>query len=95
MAFASATCFPSQLQLQWHPRGLAANGPVFVLPSPSYSSDCCHFRPLSLALRASRPFSAVVSAPASPRSAPTLTSPRSPTRRSGDPLCRAQPLCAR
>ncbi|KAM2866364.1 hypothetical protein COP2_022421 [Malus domestica] len=63
MAFASATCFSSQLQLQRLPRGLAANSPLFVLPSPS-SSNCHRFRPLSLALRASRPFLAVVSAAA-------------------------------
>ncbi|XP_048429090.1 uncharacterized protein LOC125472072 [Pyrus x bretschneideri] len=63
MAFASATCFSSQLQLQRLPRGLAANSPLFVFPSPS-SSNCRRFRPLSPTLRASRPFSAVVSAAA-------------------------------
>ncbi|TQD99855.1 hypothetical protein C1H46_014593 [Malus baccata] len=63
MAFASANCFSSQLQLQRLPRGLAANSPVFVLPSPP-SSNCRRFRPLSLTLRVSRPFSAVVSAAA-------------------------------
>ncbi|XP_018501983.2 uncharacterized protein LOC103943278 [Pyrus x bretschneideri] len=61
MAFASATCFSSLLQLKLLPRGLAANSPLSVFPS-SYNSR--RFRPLSPTLKASRPFSGVVSAAA-------------------------------
>ncbi|KAM1064725.1 hypothetical protein ACFX15_019813 [Malus domestica] len=60
MAFASATCFSSQLELKLLPRGLAANSPLLVFPS--YNSR--RFRPLSPTLKASRPFSGVVSAAA-------------------------------
>lgn len=53
MAFASATCFSSQLQVLL-PRGPSKSSP-FVFPSYNTRRVTITFRPLSLTLRARRP----------------------------------------